>query len=244
MNVGAYCRAVESYLCRKNDGHLVRIVGPSFDLVCNWANNNIPLSVVERAIDSTYVRYYASGRTRRPVRIEYCEHDVLDLYGEWKRAVGLTDGTEADMVAPSGENDEVFTDSRHPRRSIATHLNEVANRLSAWMSEQHSFSGSTELDRQVVEIMSAIEAARVGAEKLRGKERLAVIERLQMFDGALLASARAAVDGNVLERLHLEAIELLEPFRSRMAVRVFEEAVHAETNRLLAGYYRLPLVSY
>ena len=65
-----------------------------------------------------------------------------------------------------------------------------------------------------------------------------------MFDGALLASARAAVDGNVLERLHLEAIELLEPFRSRMAVGVFEEAVHAETNRLLAGYYRLPLVSY
>ena len=31
-----YCREIEAYLCRKNDGHLVRIVGPSFNLVCGW----------------------------------------------------------------------------------------------------------------------------------------------------------------------------------------------------------------
>ena len=28
-DVGAYCRAIESHLCRKNDGHLVRISGPA-----------------------------------------------------------------------------------------------------------------------------------------------------------------------------------------------------------------------
>ena len=28
-----YCREIETYLCRKNDGHLIRVVGPSFDLV-------------------------------------------------------------------------------------------------------------------------------------------------------------------------------------------------------------------
>ena len=28
-----YCREIEAYLCRKNDGHLIRVVGPSFDLV-------------------------------------------------------------------------------------------------------------------------------------------------------------------------------------------------------------------
>ena len=32
-----YCREIEAYLCRKNDGHLVRIVGPAFEQVCGWA---------------------------------------------------------------------------------------------------------------------------------------------------------------------------------------------------------------
>ena len=36
MDPGALCRAVESYLCRKNDGHLIRIVGPAFEMVCGW----------------------------------------------------------------------------------------------------------------------------------------------------------------------------------------------------------------
>ena len=28
---------IESYLCRKNGGHLVRIVGPAFEKVRSWA---------------------------------------------------------------------------------------------------------------------------------------------------------------------------------------------------------------
>ena len=86
MNTGAYCRAVESHLCRKNDGHLIRIVGPAFELVCGWEEAGIPISVVERAIDRRYARYYASGPKRRPVRIEYCEPDVLDTFDEWRRS--------------------------------------------------------------------------------------------------------------------------------------------------------------
>ena len=35
--VDAYCRHLEAYLCRKNDGHLIRIIGPAFEQVCGWA---------------------------------------------------------------------------------------------------------------------------------------------------------------------------------------------------------------
>ena len=79
MNPGRYCRDVESYLCKKNDGHLIRIVGPSFGLVCGWAEQQIPIRVVCRAIDRTFERYYSKGTRRRPVRIEFCEADVLAL---------------------------------------------------------------------------------------------------------------------------------------------------------------------
>ena len=84
-----YCRSVEAYLCRKNDGHLIRIVGPAFEQVCGWASRGVPLKVAQRGIDRYFERYYAKGARRRPVRIEFCEADVLDAFDEWRRAVGV-----------------------------------------------------------------------------------------------------------------------------------------------------------
>ena len=52
-----YCRQVEAYLCRKNDGHLVRIVGPAFEQVCGWARKGVPLKVAWRGIDRCHERY-------------------------------------------------------------------------------------------------------------------------------------------------------------------------------------------
>ena len=41
-----------------------------------------------RGIDRYFERYYAKGPRRRPVRVEFCEADVLDVFDEWRRAVG------------------------------------------------------------------------------------------------------------------------------------------------------------
>ncbi len=92
MNADDFCRSVEHYLTRKNDGHLVRIVGPSFDRVRGWAESGVPLKVVFAGIDRYFERYYAKGPRRRPVRIDFCEADVLDVFDEWRRAVGLSAG--------------------------------------------------------------------------------------------------------------------------------------------------------
>ena len=85
-----YCRQVEAYLCRKNDGHLIRIVGPAFEQVCGWAEKGVPLNVAMRGIDRYFDRYYAKGPRRRPVRVEFCEADVMDVFDEWRRALGIT----------------------------------------------------------------------------------------------------------------------------------------------------------
>src|SRR5882672_12638611 len=79
MSSTDYCREIEAYLCRKNEGHLVRIVGPSFELVCGWAQRGVPLKVAFRGIDRYVERYYAKGPRRRPVRIDFCEADVLEI---------------------------------------------------------------------------------------------------------------------------------------------------------------------
>src|SRR5262249_49462944 len=81
-----YCREIETYLCRKNDGHLIRVVGPSFEVVSGWEARGVPLKIAFEGIDRYFERYYRSGPRRRPVKIDFCDADVLDVFDEWKRA--------------------------------------------------------------------------------------------------------------------------------------------------------------
>ena len=89
LQIADYCREIEAYLCRKNDGHLIRVVGPSFDIVSRWAEQGVPLKVACEGIDRYFARYYRKGPRRRPVKIDFCEADVLDVFDEWRRAVGV-----------------------------------------------------------------------------------------------------------------------------------------------------------
>jgi len=95
MNPVEFCRELETYLCRKNDGHLIRIVGPVFEQVCGWAVQGVPIKIAQRGIDRYFDRQRSASRPpmgarRRPVRIEFCEADILDAFDEWRRAVGLS----------------------------------------------------------------------------------------------------------------------------------------------------------
>src|SRR4030095_10344155 len=104
--IGDYCRRVEDHLTRANAGHLVRIVGPGFELVRGWATAGVPLSIVYRGIDDKAERH-REGQARRPLRIEFCESDVRALYERWRRAIGLSwlVGTEGTEEGPEGTED-------------------------------------------------------------------------------------------------------------------------------------------
>ena len=70
-------------------GHLIRVVGPSFEIVSGWAAQGVPLKVAFAGIDRYFERYYRKGPRRRPVKIDFCDADVLDAFDEWRRALGL-----------------------------------------------------------------------------------------------------------------------------------------------------------
>ncbi len=245
MDPGELCREVESYLCRKNDGHLIRIVGPAFEMVCEWAAAGIPLGVVERAIDQRYARYYAKGPKRRPLRIEYCEADVLDLFEEWKRAVGVGAAARAAEEATAGSQVEKAAGAgrvrgSRGRRSLAAHLDELAARLSAWSPP----AGGAALGSLQQESIAAVEAARAGGRTLRGEARRRVTEQLAELDGRFPIAARADAGDAVLRGLRAEAQGSLEPFRSRMPAAAFASALEAATDRLLAEHFRLPRLTF
>jgi hypothetical protein len=122
VDVADYCRQIETYLCQQNQGHLIRVVGPSFDLVAGWATQGVPLKVAFRGIDRTIERHAKKTARRRPIKIDFCEADVLDVFDEWRRATGVTMAE----VGSDGEAPKVAR--RGP--SLPEHLERVVLRLT------------------------------------------------------------------------------------------------------------------
>lgn len=233
-----YCRDIEGYLCRKNDGHLIRIVGPAFERVCSWASRGVPVTVAYRGIDRYFERYYASGPRRRPVRVEFCDADVLDAFDEWRRAVGVV--TTAGPLDPdAAEPVQDAGATARKRESLAGHLERVVARLTACRAGQ-----DRSLDRVVDEIVRELDAARAGAKGIRGSARELLLERLRRLDARLLDAARAGCDDEVLRRLAEEADEELAPFRSRLAPAAYAQSHQACLARLIRERARLPQIAF
>lgn len=233
-----YCRQVEAYLCRKNDGHLIRIVGPAFEQVCGWAVRGVPLNVAMRGIDRYFDRYYAKGPRRRPIRIEFCEPDVLDVFDEWRRALGITvaDAAEAE-ASPSAADMAPAPSRRH--ETLPAHLERVVARLTALRAGE-----DRSLDATLDEIVYEIDLARAGAKAVRGDARQTLIERLRALDRRLLDAAHAHCDPSTLEALSAEADADLAAFRGRMAPEAYEQSRRAAIERLLRERRRLPVVAF
>lgn len=223
----AYCRDIETYLSRKNDGHLIRIVGPAFEQVCGWAARGIPLKIVYRGIDRCFERYYAKGPRRRPVRVEFCEADVLDVFDEWRRAVGVTAAGDTDADS-------------HPRASLPAHLERVVARLTMLRGGGDRAS----LDAILDEIVRELDAARAGSKGIRGERREALLERLRELDRTLVDAARSASASTLLERLAAEADEQLAPFRPRMTSDVWARSREACIDRLVREHFQLPTIAF
>ena len=226
IEASSYCREIETYLCRKNEGHLIRIVGPVFEQVCGWAAQGVPLPVVFRGIDQYFERYYAKGVRRRPVRIEFCEADVLDLFDACRRAVGVPglEGNEAE-------------ERRHG--SLPSHLDRAIARLTSLRAGNPSSALDATLDRVVREI----DRARATAKQARGSARTALIDRLAALDRELLEIVRAEIDERRRSALMAEAEAEIAPFSTRMAPDARAKAVDAAFDRLLRDAFSLPILT-
>jgi len=228
--VEEYCREVEAYLCRKNDGHLIRIVGPAFEQVCGWATKGVPLRVATSGIDRYFERYYAKGPRRRPVRVEFCEADVLDVFDEWRRAVGIT----------SAETEQAGTDAtvEEPVRrheSLPAHLERVIARLTALRAGQ-----DRSLDPVLEEIVRELDAARAAARGMRGETRRTLLDRLRVLDRTLLDAAYTRCDAATRQSLGAEADAELAPFKERMPHEAYEQSRRTAVDRLVRERNRLP----
>jgi hypothetical protein len=225
-----YCREIEAYLCRKNDGHLIRVVGPSFDLVSAWERQGIPIKVAFTGIDRCFERYYRQGPRRRPVKIDFCEADVLDVFDEWRRAVGVTQASVTSRQSPV-----------RSRQSLPEHLERALTRLTS--ARAGGLLGA-ELDPLIDRVSHELDGARTPVGGVRGEARQAMIARLADLDAELLAQARATLDAAAQATLTREADEELAPFRAGMAPDAYARAREAAIDRLVRERCSLPTIAF
>jgi hypothetical protein len=229
--IAGYCREIETYLCQRNSGHLIRIVGPAFELVSSWAERGIPLKVAFRGIDRHCERVDAKRGRRRPVRIEFCEADVLDAFDDWRRAVGVT--TAGAQVGGAAEM---------PRRpALAAHIERAIAGLRTTHRERPP---SAELLRTIEATASELDGLAADARTARGDNRARIVERLASLDRELLASTVAAIDPARARRLMEEAEAELAPFGARMIAEARQRATEAAFHRLVREAAGVPTLAY
>ena len=226
-DLSEYCRELESYLCRKNGGHLVRIVGPAFEQVCSWAERGVPLTVAYRGIDRYCERVQARAARRRPVRIEFCEGDILDLFEDWRRAVGVVQST-AGTESPA---------ARKP--ALAAHLDRVVARLVGTRVRR-----SPVFEQHVEDLLAEIDRLSGQAKRSRGDARAAILDRLAELDRGLMEAAIAELDRDAVVTARREAEAELAAFGARMTPEMRAQAVEAAFERLVRDTLGLPQVRY
>jgi len=232
MEIAEFCREIETYLCKKNDGHLIRVVGPSFDLVSGWAERGVPLKVACSGIDRYFERYYRSGPRRRPVKIDFCEADVLDVFDEWRRATGVR------------SHHEDAGGAEHPdaaRTSLPMHLKRAVTRLT---SARASDAIGPEFDPLIDRLSTELDAARSKTGGLRGDARAAVIARLDTADVEMMALGSAAIDAPGMETLRAEAEADLASFRGAMSADEYARALEGAVQRLVRDRLQLPSLRF
>ena len=245
MQTADFCREIETYLTRKNDGHLIRIVGPSFDLVAGWAERGVPLKVAFEGIDRYFARYYRKGPRRRPVKIDFCEADVLDVFDEWRRALGLSlaPGTEAPGTQhPSPGTGAPTTHHPSPNtHSLRAHLERVLRRLSEARTKG---TLGDRFDALLDRLSTELDAARAKAGGLRGEARQALIDRLGALDAAFVRELQSMVDEQTLAALAREADQELAPFRVGMAAETLARVRAAAIDRLVRERAKMPIIAF
>jgi hypothetical protein len=223
-----YCRQIETYLCRKNDGHLIRIVGPAFEQVCEWAARGVPLKIAFRGIDQYFERYYSKGPRRRPVRIEFCEADILDLFDAWRRAVGVASDGDSAPEPPR-------------KQGLASHIERLVARLTSLRAGERISPGFA---AQVELAVRELDAAKADAQHARGERRGAIIARLEEIDSRLMRAAAGEVSADDAAALRREAEAEIAPFAARMPDGARPAATEAAFVRLLRESLGLPTIRF
>jgi hypothetical protein len=195
--------------------------------VMRWAEQGIPLKVACEGIDRYFERHARKGPRRRPVRIEFCEADVLDAFDLWRKAVGVAQEEEAGAT--------------RARSSLASHMERAIARLTSLRGSAHAMHALGDVLERVARELDGLQSQ---ARAARGHAREALLEHLVLLDRELLRAAMGALDDQARQDAMADAIAQLAPFRERMTSEAYEKACLAAMERHVRERFNLPTLTF
>jgi hypothetical protein len=168
------------------------------------------------------------------LHVDFCEADILDVFDEWRRALGLSMAS-----GNAGTTRQAIASEPRQSPSLGAHLDRVIARLTARRS-----GGAGPLDALLEAMVRELDATRGGVRKARGHARTAVIDRLAELDRVLMARVWALADRDTRGWLGREADQELAAYASRMVPDAYARVREAGVNRLLRDRERLPVVTF
>ena len=155
----------------------------------------MPFKVACAGIDRYFERYYRKGPRRRPVRIEFCEADVLDAFDDWRRAVGSRRRRGRRLAhrrASRTPSPTEIADAQARRLSLAAHIERPIARLTA--ARRASTNAVAGPMMRSTATVRALDALLTEARAVRGHARAALVDQLSELDRRLIADAIAFLD--------------------------------------------------
>ena len=171
---------------------------------------------------------------------EFCEADILELFDDWRRAVGVSQ-----LVDPGADEPAAAK-----RDSLPAHLDRAIARLTAMRaafakaSAPRAGGGPAAFDRRLDEAVRELDRTRAAAKSARGDARTAIVERLGALDRELLDAARAEIDEPRRTALAAESETEIAPSAARMTAEARARAIDAAFDRLLRDALGLPVVAH
>jgi hypothetical protein len=237
LNYYNYFTEVEEAFVRRRGAHM--LVSPlDWALIETWKEVGVPLHVALRGIERSFDAYDARpNRHRRVNSIFYCQQEVENCYGEYRRAlVGSAETTPS--ISPVLDDGE----SPFPRARVERHLREAAERVTEARKRAESLGLSGLVEEfaragvRLAEIVASLEAsARLDSE---GLERdLTSLEELM-----LKAVTEHAPSGQVdAERDSAKA--QLKGYKKGMDKEVYTQTLDKLVARRLREIYYIPRLS-
>jgi hypothetical protein len=191
------------------------------------------LSIVYRGIELKAERHRA-GRSKRPLRLEFCELDVRETFDGWRRAVGIHTAMQ------SAVDDQPQSESTRKPPPALKHLDRAIERLGRAAGQLERSDAYRDAIGQVLEAVSALRDAIKGA---RGAQREPLVARLPELDSVLVTAARLEVGASAILRLTADATAELAPYRARLGTEEWDRSVTLSVDRLLRDELGLPTLA-
>ena len=236
IDVESYCREIEAYLCRKNDGHLIRVVGPAFEHVIGVGAAGYSAARRRSGRRSLLRALLSQGaapptgshrvlRSRRARCIRSLASCGRGRHGRARR------GRRPACRGSAGRS------ASQPKRSLAGHLESLVARLTI-------LRGSDKARPRSVRRLTGDARHRRDCVPRRRRQEVRrarrCLSRLSEIDRALIGEATSALSAKNSQAIEREALGDVEAFRSRMPVDAFERACRAARDRLVRHHFSLP----